>query len=207
VHGDLYAPAYPSVEGGDRCTDVLGQEIPPNLKLPPQGRPRARAALDAMRGDSACCEPGVPDGVVVPEAGTPAPQGEATPMPMPTPTVPNQPIQQSAPVSPTPNPQQPTTVPPAGQTKNSIMPSNMRMLPSVAPKSAAKPVPAVQAASKGNTGLVLPPDGVTTPKDPTAPPKSGRRLVIGSPSRHPTAPMVPNQLYQSATAPSASMKR
>ena len=44
-HGDIYAPAYPSVEGGDRCTDVLGQEIPANLRLPAQGRPRARTAM------------------------------------------------------------------------------------------------------------------------------------------------------------------
>src|SRR5262249_24839624 len=85
VHGDIYAPAYPSVEGGDRCTDVLGQELPANLKLPPVGRPRARA--NGGPDGQACCNNGtpgemmtMPDGQTMPtQPGTPAATPATTP--------------------------------------------------------------------------------------------------------------------------------
>jgi len=237
THGDIFAPAYPSVEGGDRCVDVLGQEIPANLKIPPVGRPKARTVGGpGGPGGAACCNnPAVDGAMIAPGVENMVPEGQQAAPNAPTQvpgtiapalqnTAPN-----AAPIVPAPRsavPQQGpiNQAPPGGQPslKSSTM-NNVRMLPQIELKGAAVN-PASQQATNYPTGLVMPPDAPAADQqmanqmsnqpmtnqqagNQPPPPSRFRRIAMGGVSRQPSAPMVPNQLEQQATAPTNTMQR
>jgi hypothetical protein len=203
-HGDIYAPAYPSVEGGDRSTDVLGQEIPANLKLPTQGRPRARAAMGAIgaTGDGAC----VNDGVVVP-GGTPMVPGVQAapqqPMMAPTPTPGS--VQPQG--TPTPSTGVPMSVNPLKSSdleqvslNNSSVLDNIRMLPAMELKRIDQPTLDQQAVGANQHAPAT--DAVEPP-----PPVKPTYRLMGGISRNPTAPPVANQIQQTGAASSSTNQR
>jgi general secretion pathway protein D len=210
VHGDVYAPAYPSVEGGDRCVDVLGQEIPANVKLPPQGRPRARAA--GGPGSRACCDE---EGIALPEnvqvvpsdqmyqQQQPAPQApQPTIDPTVTPMPQGTPIPNPAPTAPSPG--IPAVPPPSksgtSQIKSGTPPGNVRMAPSIQPKSAMQAQAVQQGGVNANASMPMPTGDIVSkmPRSSTQPP-AGRLKVLDT--RRPSAPRVENQLQQTGMAP------
>jgi general secretion pathway protein D len=197
VHGDVYAPAYPSVEGGDRCVDVLGEEIPANVKLPATGRPRARARMPHHGVHSGEPVMTAPDGVVVPPSDQQTPPPAVSPQPMPQGSqipniVPNSIQQQLTPHG-------------AGSTEGKdapTTPGNIKILPPMQPKGSTQQQGAQQTHWSSDGPLMLPKDQTVKPQAPAN--KGSLRIVNMGTSRNPSAPMVENQIQRTAGTPNSN---